>query len=265
MHTRSKVFAVTGATGNTGSKLTELLLEQGKEVRAIARGRERLQALGKKGAVTHAGSLDDVHFPANSLKGAGGVFLMLPPNYTADHVQAYQQSLSDAAVEAIRQAEVPRVVALNSFGARLPEGAGPISGLHYLEERLGSLQGVDVLCLRAGFFMENFLQNIEMIKHRGHPEVPRRRRHFQERGGKLRGDVQGPERRPRQAHGGPLPEKHYVHEHRGVVPHLHRGVRRACAGQVSLSRLTPRRDWPSTRPQEAGTKPASCLVHAAMA
>ncbi len=167
MTTKSKVFAVTGATGNTGSKLTELLLEQGKEVRAIARGRERLQALTKKGAVAHAGSLEDVHFLANALKGADGVFIILPPNYTADHVQKYHQSLSDAAVEAIRQAEVPRVVALSSFGAHLPAGAGPISGLHYLEERLGSLKDVDVLCLRAGFFMENFLQNIEMIKHRG--------------------------------------------------------------------------------------------------
>jgi uncharacterized protein YbjT (DUF2867 family) len=40
-------------------------------------------------------------------------------------------------------------------------------GLHRLEQALRSLPGLNALLVRAGFFMENFLLNVGLIKSRG--------------------------------------------------------------------------------------------------
>jgi short-subunit dehydrogenase len=40
-----ELYVVTGATGNIGKVLAEILLAEGKKVRVIGRSRERLQPL----------------------------------------------------------------------------------------------------------------------------------------------------------------------------------------------------------------------------
>ncbi len=162
-----KTFAVTGATGNIGGKLTRQLLKEGHAVRAIARGDEKLRALAAEGAEIHLGSVGDAAFLKRVFEGVDGVFAMIPPDYAAKDMRAGQRAVADAEVEAVRAAGVKRVVALSSFGAHLEMGTGPIAGLHYFEQRLGELPGVDVVFLRAGFFMENLLQNIPLIRSAG--------------------------------------------------------------------------------------------------
>ena len=44
------MIAVMGATGHTGRRITEILLESGEAVRALGRSREKLARLEKKGA-----------------------------------------------------------------------------------------------------------------------------------------------------------------------------------------------------------------------
>jgi uncharacterized protein YbjT (DUF2867 family) len=65
---------------------------------------------------------------------------------------------------ALEAARVPRVVSLSSVGADLDRDNGPIAGLHDLEQRLDRLAGASVLHLRPGFFMENQLNTIPMMK-----------------------------------------------------------------------------------------------------
>jgi uncharacterized protein YbjT (DUF2867 family) len=58
-------------------------------------------------------------------------------------------------------------VQLSSFGAHVPEGTGPIAGLHVSEQKLNAIQGLNVLHLRAAYFMENNLGAIGMIQGMG--------------------------------------------------------------------------------------------------
>jgi len=170
-----RVIAVTGATGNIGAKLTELLLAGGHTVRAIARGGERLQALAAKGAEAHAGSVTDATFLSRAFAGADAVFAMVPPNYAAEHLRDYQRSVAEAETEALATAGVPRVVALSSIGAQHEEGTGPIAGLHDFEGCLAALGAAAVVSLRPALFMENFLQSIPLIRGQGingSPVVP---------------------------------------------------------------------------------------------
>jgi uncharacterized protein YbjT (DUF2867 family) len=52
---------------------------------------------------------------------------------------------------------------LSSFGAQAPAGTGPIAGLHSSEQKLNAISGLNVLHLRAGYFMENNLAAMGMI------------------------------------------------------------------------------------------------------
>ena len=64
-------------------------------------------------------------------------------------------------------ARVPRVVTLSSVGADLPTGTGPILGLRAMEERFNQIPGIHIVHLRPGYFLENVLPNIGLIKSAG--------------------------------------------------------------------------------------------------
>ncbi len=161
------VIVVTGATGHVGHELAERLLSAGHGVRAVARGAEKLKPLGARGAEVRPGSLEDRRFLTGVLQGAAGVFAMIPPNYTAQDVRAEQRKIADNLVAAIRESGVENVVSLSSFGAELPDKTGPIAGLHVLEELLDKVAGLNVVHLRAGYFFENHLGSIGLIKSAG--------------------------------------------------------------------------------------------------
>jgi len=58
-------------------------------------------------------------------------------------------------------------VHLSSYGAHVPEGTGPVTGLHSSEEKLNAINDLNVLHLRAAYFMENNLTAIDMIHGMG--------------------------------------------------------------------------------------------------
>src|SRR6202035_3740446 len=51
--------------------------------------------------------------------------------------------------------------------AQVPEGTGPVAGLHSSEQKLNEISGLNVLHLRAAYFMENNLAAIGMIHGMG--------------------------------------------------------------------------------------------------
>jgi hypothetical protein len=56
---------------------------------------------------------------------------------------------------------------LSSYGAQVPQGTGPVTGLHSSEQKLSAINGLNVLHLRAAYFMENNLAAIDMIRGMG--------------------------------------------------------------------------------------------------
>ncbi len=161
------MYAVIGATGNTGHWVTEILLAHAQTVRAIGRSAEKLQPLVDKGAEAWVGSAEDAEFLTRAFAGVEGIYTMLPTDVTAPDLRAYQNRLGEAIATAIKAAGVKYVVNLSSLGANLDEGTGPILGLHDQEERLNGLSRVHVLHLRPTYFMENLLANIPVIKQMG--------------------------------------------------------------------------------------------------
>jgi len=161
------MFVITGATGNTGSGVAERLLARDEKVRVIGRSAERLQRFVGKGAEAFAADASDAEAMTRALEGAAAAYLMIPPSYKVENVAAYQDAIIAAYATAVEKSGARHIVALSSIGAQHAERVGPIKGLHRLEQRLGKIPGLNVLFLRAGFFMENTLQYIGLIKSMG--------------------------------------------------------------------------------------------------
>ncbi len=161
------MYAVLGATGNTGSIVASRLLEKHQRVRVLGRDARRLQPLVQKGAEAVVAQAEDAAALARAFDGARGVYAMIPPAYSEPDPRAYQERVSDAICAAIREAAVPFLVLLSSIGADKPERTGPILGLRHFEQKLDGIAGLNALYLRAAFFLENFLPQIQVIRTAG--------------------------------------------------------------------------------------------------
>lgn len=167
------MFVVTGATGRTGRVVVDELLRAGRAVRAIGRDRRRLAPLAAAGAEPFVAEPTDDVALTEAFTGAEGVYVMVQPNYIPDceDFPAFQRAIVDAMTAALSTAGTGRVVTLSSWGADKPAGTGPVAGLRYLERQTGKLDAV-VTHLRAGYFMENLLGQVENIRGAGLVAAP---------------------------------------------------------------------------------------------
>jgi uncharacterized protein YbjT (DUF2867 family) len=166
------MYVVTGATGKTGRVVAEALLAAGADVQVVGRSEGRLRPLVEKGAQPFVGSLDEAQTMSIAFSGAVGVYCMIPPRFEVPDFPAWQRAVGESLAAAVHEAGVNYVVFLSSIGAQHTEGTGPIAGLRREEDRLNRLDGINVLNLRAGFFMENFFMQIDVIRRMGVVGLP---------------------------------------------------------------------------------------------
>ena len=166
------MYTITGATGNTGSVIAKTLLAQGQKVRAIGRSAERLQPLTALGAEPFICDITDAATLAKGFAGAQAVYAMIPPDMANSDVRAYQERVTDAIATAIAAAGVKYAVSLSSVGADKTEKTGPVVALNHFEEKLNRIPGLNILHLRAGYFMENTLAQIGIIQMMGSTAGP---------------------------------------------------------------------------------------------
>jgi len=160
-------YIVTGSLGHISKPLVQKLVAAGHSVTVISSKADKKAEIESLGAVAAIGSIEDVPFLIRTFTGADAVYTMTPPNYAAPDYKAYIVSMGKKYVEAIKKSGVKYVVNLSSIGAHMPEGCGPVSGLHFVEKEFESLTDVHVLHLRPASFYYNFLNSAGMLKHTG--------------------------------------------------------------------------------------------------
>jgi uncharacterized protein YbjT (DUF2867 family) len=168
------MYVVLGASGNTGHVVATKLLADGQKVHVVGRNAAHLQALAAKGAETFSADVTDAGALAKAFHEADSAYVMIPPNPSSTDPLGYSNRVSDAIVAAVRNAGTQNVVALSSIGADKASGTGPVVGLHNLEQKLNQIQGANVLHLRAGYFMENTLPQVNAIRQMGSVAGPLR-------------------------------------------------------------------------------------------
>jgi uncharacterized protein YbjT (DUF2867 family) len=168
------MYAILGATGHTGSVAAEKLLAAGQKVRVIGRDAKRLERFSQKGAEAVVADVTDTAALEKAFAGARAVYALIPPLIDAPDVRAYQEKVSDAITAAIQKSGVSYGVLLSSTGADKASGTGPVRGLYSFEKKLGSIGALNLISLRAGYFMENLLAQAGIIPSLGFMAVPLR-------------------------------------------------------------------------------------------
>jgi uncharacterized protein YbjT (DUF2867 family) len=158
------MIAITGATGNTGSVIADKLLAAGEKVRVIGRNKDRLERFVKKGAEAFIADATDAAALGKAFSGAAAVYAMIPPNIASPDPRGDQEKVSDAVAQALKDARVTHAVVLSSIGADKPAKTGPVVGLRNFEQKVNALAGLNAVYLRAGYFMENLLAQVGVIK-----------------------------------------------------------------------------------------------------
>jgi uncharacterized protein YbjT (DUF2867 family) len=161
------MYTVLGASGNIGSVISRKLLEQGEKVRVVGRRAGALQQFVQRGAEAVLGDITNADLLTEAFTGARAAFLMIPPVPTSTDYRADQDRMSEAIAAAVKNSGLKYAVLLSSYGAQAPSGTGPIAGLHFTEKKLDAIPHLNVLHLRAAYFMENSLTAIGMIQMMG--------------------------------------------------------------------------------------------------
>jgi uncharacterized protein YbjT (DUF2867 family) len=158
------MYVVLGASGNTGHIVANHLLARGQKVRVVGRNSAHLQPLTAKGAETFITDVTDASALSKAFQQADSAYVMIPPNPVSTDPLGYANRVSDAIAAAVQSAGTKNVVALSSIGAALASGTGPVVGLYNLEQKLNQIGSANVLYLRAAYFMENTLPQINAIR-----------------------------------------------------------------------------------------------------
>jgi nucleoside-diphosphate-sugar epimerase len=119
------MIAVMGASGNTDSRISESLLANGEQVRALGRSPDKLARLKNKGAEVLTGDATDAAFLTKAFRGADAVYTLFPPDPQSLDYRKNQDQEGESIVQAIRDGGVRYVVFLSSIGGDVPEGGTP--------------------------------------------------------------------------------------------------------------------------------------------
>jgi uncharacterized protein YbjT (DUF2867 family) len=161
------MYVILGSTGNTGSVVARRLLDKSKRVRVVGRDNKKLAPFVSRGAEAFVADVLDTDALSRALAGAQGVYVLIPPDMSSPDFRAHQDRVTESIARALEKAGVAHAVTLSSVGADKPDKTGPVVGLHKMESRLAQVPGLNTLHLRAGYFMENTLAQIGIIRSSG--------------------------------------------------------------------------------------------------
>lgn len=158
-------YVITGSLGNISQPIVIALATAGHDVTVVTSQAERAAAIEALGAKAATGALTDEAFVTTTFKDADVVYLMIPPNYAVEDFPAYQKTIADNFVSALKSSSAKHIVVLSSIGAHLRQGAGPIDALGYLEEQLQVFTDKHVKLLRPSYFFYNLYTMVGLLKN----------------------------------------------------------------------------------------------------
>ena len=160
-------IAVVGATGRIGATLTRKLLHAGHQVRALSRGGPSLDALTQAGAEPFLGSFDTgAGELGRFFQGVDAAFLMVKTDWT-NNLHGHYPAVARRFVDALRDSPVRLAVSLTAIGSDVEGDTGHFARFHQRDRKLNELANIDLVHLRAGWFMENLLAWTDGIAKHG--------------------------------------------------------------------------------------------------
>ncbi|HEY3985020.1 NmrA family NAD(P)-binding protein [Cedecea sp.] len=159
------MFAITGITGQVGGALAKVLLAEGHGIRAVVRNETKGLPWAQQGADVARAAMNDGEALAQAFTGADAVFILLPPVFDPSGDFAEPRANIAAIKQALQVARPQHVVCLSTIGAHATQ-PNLLNALGIMEKELTNICE-SVVFLRAGWFMENFLWDVESAKETG--------------------------------------------------------------------------------------------------
>ena len=185
---KKRTIAISTPTGNVGSKLTAFYPYVQKneiEVVVLARKAQAVSLWAQGGARVCEGRLEDRDFLASATRGVDALFWVTPNSFSRELTMRRGYRLfAESAAHAIKTNKIAHTVHLSGF-AHVDDGGGENSlfgSLADTEEILGraveELQQMypeetfGITHLRAGFFFENLLGQLDNMRDKGRIYLP---------------------------------------------------------------------------------------------
>lgn len=165
------MIVITTPTGQVGSGVLQHLVDDGEQVRVIARDPSRLTPQLKAVVEVVEGSHSDPDVLAQALTGADTLLWIVPPYLETDDLVAHYVDFTRPAVEVIRRSGVQQVVGISSLGRGVASGAGYLAAAYvagaYATDDLLESSGASYRALTMPAFMEDVLLELASIKNEG--------------------------------------------------------------------------------------------------
>lgn len=111
-------------------------------------------------AVADLGNTDEI---IAATRGVEALFWLVPPLITVPSLKSWYDQVTAAGIAAVKQNKIKKVVLISSLGVNLDKGTGNLAYAAEMELAFDKLDA-DVLSLRPGYFMENFLTQIQSLQ-----------------------------------------------------------------------------------------------------
>jgi uncharacterized protein YbjT (DUF2867 family) len=184
-----KTIAISTPTGNVGSKLVALLREHARthdlELVLLARKPEAIADAAGPRVRIECGRLEDPEFLVRATRGVDALYWATPNSFPPElTIRAGYRRFAESAAAAISTNRIRHTVQLSGF-AHVDDGGGERSlfgGLADTEALLGEAverlvrenprESFGITHLRAGFFFENLLGQLNYLRERGRVFLP---------------------------------------------------------------------------------------------
>jgi len=161
---------VAGATGELGGAIARLLLDEGVPIRALARGREKLQPLADRGAEIAAVDLLDHRAVADACRGIAQIVSTANNNMGSGKAGPGRIDLTahQNLCAAARNARVQRLVYVSFRGVEAGDPVDIFRIKWYIEDAI-KRSGVPYVFARPTMFMESWIRDVlaDRVRRKG--------------------------------------------------------------------------------------------------
>ncbi|MCY0977216.1 NAD(P)H-binding protein [Chryseobacterium wangxinyae] len=166
-----KKIAVAAATGNLGKRVAQQISLQGAETVLLGQNLERLTQLNISNSTPAVADLSNREQMIEATKGVDALFILVPPVLNTTSLEEWYHQVTDAGIAAVNANKIKKVVLISSLGASTTPNLATVSYCGAMEVAFDKLS-TNILALRPGYFMENFVQQAKSIMKDGKFSFP---------------------------------------------------------------------------------------------
>ncbi|WP_170179764.1 NmrA family NAD(P)-binding protein [Flavivirga rizhaonensis] len=164
-------IVIGAAAGNVGSRIAKKVSAANHSVALLGNRLHALENLNIPNSSSYEVDMSDVEQVVTHTKGADALFWLVPPALGVSSLKEWYDDVIAAGVAAIKENKIPRVVVLSSLGAGASDNLGTVTYVGNMEKAFKEVAS-NVVFLRPGYFMENFLLQKNDILKNGYFSFP---------------------------------------------------------------------------------------------